>query len=70
MDTLCGTAPTSDIHVEILERFRSKVLVHDYGHVLVVPNTVIRTDLQTPTVKKSVTTAVSTVLASAYTQTT
>jgi hypothetical protein len=66
---LSGTASTSNI--EILERFRSKVLPTIVDAPWYVLNTVIRNDLQTPTVKKkkSVTTALSTVRASVYNQT-
>jgi hypothetical protein len=66
---LWGTASTSNI--EILERFNLKVL-----HVIVnvswyMPNTVIQRDIQIPTVKKkSAITALSTVVTSAYAQTT
>jgi hypothetical protein len=56
---LWGTASTSNI--QILER-----LVCDSGRTWYVPNTVIRRDLQIPTVKKSAATALNTVRASAY----
>jgi hypothetical protein len=64
---LWGMASTSNI--KILKRFQSKALhmiVDASCHVL---NTVIRRDLQTPTVKKkSAATALNTVLASTHTQ--
>jgi hypothetical protein len=62
---LWGTASTSNI--EALERFQSTVLCMIADAPWYVPNTVIRMDLQIPT---SVTTALNTVLASVYTQTT
>jgi hypothetical protein len=49
---LWGTASTSNI--EILERFQSKVLCTIAEAPWYVPNTVIRTDLQTPTVKEEI----------------
>jgi hypothetical protein len=47
---LWGTASTSSI--EILERFQSKALHMIVDAPCYVPNTVIRRDLQIPTVKK------------------
>jgi hypothetical protein len=47
---LWGTASTSNI--EILERFQSKALCMIVDAPWYVPNMVIRTDLQTPTVKE------------------
>jgi hypothetical protein len=49
---LWGTASTSNI--EILERFQSKVLRIIVDAPWCVPNTVIRRDLQTPTIKKEI----------------
>jgi hypothetical protein len=49
---LCGTASTSNI--EILERFQSKALSMTVDAPRCVPNTVIRRDLQTPTVKEEI----------------
>jgi hypothetical protein len=49
---LWGTACTSNI--EILERFQSKVLFTIVDAPCYVPNTVIRRDLQTPTVKEEI----------------
>jgi hypothetical protein len=46
---LWGTASTSNI--ESLERFQSKALCMIVDEPWYVPNTVIRRDLQTPTVK-------------------
>jgi hypothetical protein len=52
-----------------LERFQWKALRMTVDATWYVPNTVIRRDLQTPTVKKkSAATALNTVLASAHTQ--
>jgi hypothetical protein len=63
-----GTASTSNI--EIQERFQSKALRMIVDAPGYVPNTVIRRDLQTPTVKeKSAATALNAVLTSAHTQT-
>jgi hypothetical protein len=57
-------------NVEIIERFQSKALRMIVDASWFVPNTVIRRDLQTPTVKeKSAATALNTVLASVHTQT-
>jgi hypothetical protein len=65
---LRGTASISSI--EILERFQSKALRMIVDAASSVPNTVIRRDLQTPTVKKkSAVTTLNTVLVSAHTQT-
>jgi hypothetical protein len=64
---LWGTASTSNI--DILERFQSIALRMIVDAPWYVPNTVIRRDIQTPTVKKSAATALNTVLASAHTQT-
>jgi hypothetical protein len=47
---LWGTASTSNI--EILERFQSKALRMIVDAPWYMPNTVIRRDLQTPTVKE------------------
>jgi hypothetical protein len=49
---LWGTASTSNI--EILERFQSKALSMIVDEPWYVPNTVIRRDLQTPTVKEEI----------------
>jgi hypothetical protein len=49
---LWGTASTSNI--EILERFQPKALGMIVDAHLYVPNTVIRRDLQTPTVKEEI----------------
>jgi hypothetical protein len=49
---LWGTASTSNI--EILERFQSKALRMIVDAPWYVPNTVIRRDLQTPTVKEEI----------------
>jgi hypothetical protein len=49
---LWGTASTSNI--EILERFQSKALRMIVGAPWYVPNTVIRRDLHTPTVKEEI----------------
>jgi hypothetical protein len=49
---LWGTASTSNI--EILERFQSKALCMIGDAPWYVPNTVIRRDLQTPTVKEEI----------------
>jgi hypothetical protein len=49
---LWGTASTSNI--EILERFQSKTLRMIVDAPWYVPNTVIRRDLQTPTVKEEI----------------
>jgi hypothetical protein len=49
---LWGTASTSNI--EILERFQSKALHMIVDAPWYVTNTVIRTDLQTPTVKEEI----------------
>jgi hypothetical protein len=49
---LWGTASTSNI--EILERLQSKALLMIVDAPWYVPNTVIRRDLQTPTVKEEV----------------
>jgi hypothetical protein len=43
---------TSISKTEILERFQSKALIEDAPRY--VPNTVIRRDLQTPTVKEEI----------------
>jgi hypothetical protein len=50
LSKLWGTASTSNI--EILERFQSKALRMIVDAPWYVPNTVIRRDLQTPTVKR------------------
>jgi hypothetical protein len=64
---LWGTASTSNI--EILERFQSKALRMIVDAPWYVPNTVIRRDLQIPTVKEeSDATALNIVLASAHIQ--
>jgi hypothetical protein len=49
---LWGTASTSNI--EILEQFQSKALCMIVDTPWYIPNTVIRRDLQTPTVKKEI----------------
>jgi hypothetical protein len=49
---LWGTASTSDI--EILERFQSKALRMIVDATWYVPNTIIRRDLQIPTVKEEI----------------
>jgi hypothetical protein len=49
---LWGTASTSN--TEIVERFESKALRMILGEPWYVPNTVIRRDLQTPTVKEEI----------------
>jgi hypothetical protein len=49
---LCGTASTSNI--EILEHFQSKALCMIVDAPWDVPNTVIRRDLQIPTVKEEI----------------
>jgi hypothetical protein len=49
---LWGTASTSNI--EILKRFQSKALSMTVDTPWYVPNTVIRRDLQTPTVKEKI----------------
>jgi hypothetical protein len=49
---LCGTASTS--YIEILERFQSKALRMIVDAPWYVPNTVIRRDLQIPTVKEEI----------------
>jgi hypothetical protein len=49
---LWGTAYTSNI--EILKRFQSKALHMIVNASWYVPNTVIRRDLQTPTVKEEI----------------
>jgi hypothetical protein len=49
---LSGTASTYNI--EILERFQSKALRMLLDETWYVPNTVIRRDLQTPTVKEEI----------------
>jgi hypothetical protein len=49
---LWGTASTSNI--EILERFQSKALRIIVDAPWYMPNTVIRRDLQTPTVKEEI----------------
>jgi hypothetical protein len=49
---LWGTASTSK--KEILEHFQSKALHMTVGAPRYVPNTVIRRDLQTPTVKEEI----------------
>jgi hypothetical protein len=59
---LWGTASTSNI--EILERFQSKALRMIVDAPWYVPNTVIRRDLQIPTVKEEI----NTVLVSAHIQ--
>jgi hypothetical protein len=65
---LWGMASTSNI--EILECIASKVFRMIVDAPWYVPNTVIRRDLQTPTInEKSIITALSTVRASVYTQT-
>jgi hypothetical protein len=56
-------------HILTFTLFQSKVLRTIVDALLYVPNMVIRKDLQTPTDKKSVTTTLSTVRASVYTQT-
>jgi hypothetical protein len=63
---LWGTASTSDI--EILERFQSKALRMIVDASWYVPNTLIRRDLQIPSVKEA-TTAPITALASLHTRT-
>jgi hypothetical protein len=65
---LRDTASTSNI--EILERFQSKALRMTVDAPWYVPNTVIRTELQTPTVKEEIRRySLNTALASAHTQT-
>jgi hypothetical protein len=65
---LWGTAST--FNIAILERFQSKALRMTVDAPCYVPNTVIRRDLLTATVKKkSAATALNTALASAHTQT-
>jgi hypothetical protein len=49
---LWGTASTSNI--QILERFQSKALHMTVDAPWYVPNTVIRRDLHTPTVKEEI----------------
>jgi hypothetical protein len=49
---LWGTASTSNI--QILERFQSKALLMIVDAPCYVPNTVIRRDLQTPTVTEEI----------------
>jgi hypothetical protein len=49
---LCGTASTSNI--EILERFQSKALRMIVEAPWYVPNTLIRRDLQIPSVKEEI----------------
>jgi hypothetical protein len=67
-NTTVGSASTSNI--EILERFQSRDLRMIVGAQWYVPNTVIRRDLQTPTVKEEIRRYTpNTVLASAHTQT-
>jgi hypothetical protein len=51
-NTALGTASTSNI--EIIERFQSKALRIIVDAPWYVPNTVIRRDLQTPTVKEEI----------------
>jgi hypothetical protein len=63
---LWGTASTSNL--EILERFQSKAFRMIVDTPWYVPNTVIRKDLQIPTVKTAAATAVNTVFASGHTQ--
>jgi hypothetical protein len=64
---LWGMASTSNI--EILERFQSKAFRMIVGAPWYVPNMVIQSDFQIPTVKnKSATTALNIVLASVHIQ--
>jgi hypothetical protein len=51
-NTTLGTASTSN--TEILERFKSKILRMIVDAPWYVPNTVIRRDLQTPTIKEEI----------------
>jgi len=51
---LWGTASNSNI--EILQRFQNKVLRSIVKALWCVPNTILHTDLQTPTVKAEITT--------------
>jgi hypothetical protein len=62
---LWGTASTSNI--DILERFQSKALLMIVDAPWYVPNTVIRRDLQIPTVKEEIR-HLNIVLASAHIQ--
>jgi hypothetical protein len=65
---LWGTASTCNI--EILERFQSKALCMIVGEPWYVPNTVIRRDPLTPTVKEEIRRySPDTALASAHIQT-
>jgi hypothetical protein len=60
----------STSNIEILECFPSKVLRTIVDAAWYVPNMVVRSDLQTRIEKKSIITALNTVHASVYTQTT